>query len=73
MLFVEGVRLHQRRLVEKPRVFPVKNLWPEKAANLVVEHVAQYRRHNEYGKQHANVHATQCGQRTGDEKQRITG
>jgi hypothetical protein len=73
VLLVKGVRLFERRLVEKTRLLPVEDLRPEVAADLVVEHVAEHRRGDQHREQDADLHAPQRGQRPGDEEQRIAG
>jgi hypothetical protein len=50
----------------------VEDLRPEIAANLVVEHVAEYRGGDQHREQHADLHAAECSQRAGDEEQRVS-
>jgi hypothetical protein len=74
VLLVEGVRAVRAPMrLKKRELFPVEDLRPEIAADLVVEHVAKHRCDHQHGEQEADLHAAQRCQRTGHEQQRIAG
>ena len=69
------MRLDQGIFVEEARIFPVEDLGAEQAADLVIDHVAEYGGGEQHADQRPDVHAalTDGSQRTGHEEQGVTG
>lgn len=65
VFLIEGMCFFQGRLVEKTRAFPVKDLGPEKTADLVIGHIAQNRSGQQHDNQGSDLHSSFADRRQG--------